>query len=70
MDIQMPVMDGRKAAEAIRRLEDPVLLIMSVIEGKGTVNGQAVRKGDHFILPDGFGEVVMEGNMQVIASTI
>ena len=45
-------------------------LIMSVIEGKGTVNGQAVRKGDHFILPDGFGEVVMEGNMQVIASTI
>ncbi len=45
-------------------------LNMSVIEGEGTVNGQTVRKGDHFILPSGFGEVVMEGTMQVIASAI
>lgn len=44
-------------------------LIMSIIEGKGTVNGRSVRKGDHFILPDGFGEVYLQGDMQVIAST-
>jgi CheY-like chemotaxis protein len=31
MDIQMPVMDGRKAAEAIRRLEDPALAGIPII---------------------------------------
>ncbi len=45
-------------------------LIMSVIGGEGLVNGQAIRKGDHFILPDGFGEVELEGEMQLIASSV
>ena len=45
-------------------------LIMSVIEGEGTVNGRSVRKGDHFILPDGYGEVILRGKMQLIASTV
>ena len=45
-------------------------LIMSVIEGDGLINGQMIRKGDHFILPDGYGEVKLQGNMQLIISTI
>ncbi len=45
-------------------------LIMSVIEGAGTLNGHPVRKGDHFILPAGYGEVRLEGKMELIASTI
>lgn len=45
-------------------------LIMSVIEGSGTLDGQAVRKGDHFILPYGYGEVKLQGAMKLIASTI
>lgn len=45
-------------------------LIMSVIEGEGTINGRSIRKGDHFILPDGFGEVVLRGKMQLIVSTV
>lgn len=45
-------------------------LLMSVFEGDGMVNGQPVKKGDHFILPCGFGEVQLQGKMSLIASTV
>ena len=45
-------------------------LIISVIEGEGLINGRMICKGDHFILPSGYGEVRMQGNMQMIASTV
>lgn len=50
--------------------QDYPFLIMSVIEGEGLINGQMIQKGDHFILPDGYGEVNLQGNMQLIISTI
>ena len=43
---------------------------MSVLEGSGIVNGQPVKKGDHFILPCGFGEVEMQGEMSLVVSTV
>ena len=43
---------------------------MTVTDGNGIVNGQPVKKGDHFILPNGFGNVELQGSMQIIASTI
>ena len=45
-------------------------LIMSVIEGEGLVNGQMIRKGDHFILPSGYGRVDLQGDMTLIASSV
>ena len=45
-------------------------LIMSVIDGDGLINGQYIKKGDHFILPDGFGRVELRGNMKMIASSV
>lgn len=45
-------------------------LIMSVTEGEGLVNGQMIRKGDHFILPSGFGKVDLQGDMTLIASSV
>lgn len=45
-------------------------LIMSVIEGEGTLDGQPVRKGDHFILPAGYGEAKLGGKMELIASAV
>ncbi len=50
--------------------QDEPFLIMSVIEGDGLVNGQYVKKGSHFILPCGYGEVELRGEMQLIASTV
>ncbi len=43
-------------------------LLMSVTEGAGTINGYAVKKGSHVILPNGFGRIELKGKMQMIAS--
>lgn len=45
-------------------------LLMSVVEGNGFINGQALVKGDHFIVPSGYGKMKLSGKMQIIASTI
>ncbi len=45
-------------------------LIMSVIDGDGLINGQMIGKGDHFILPCGYGDVNLQGNMELIVSTV
>lgn len=45
-------------------------LNVSVIEGCGIINGQVIKKGDHFILPDQYGMVELTGEMELIASTV
>lgn len=50
--------------------QDYPFLIMSVIDGDGLIDGQMIRKGDHFILPNGYGKVELQGNMQMICSTV
>ena len=44
-------------------------LNMSVLEGNGLVDGIYIRKGDHFIIPANYGEVRIEGELVIIAST-
>lgn len=44
--------------------------IISVIQGEGTLNGSNIKKGDHFILPSGFGEYILDGHMEIILSFI
>lgn len=43
---------------------------MSVVEGSGSVDGIAVKKGDHFIIPAGYGDMKLEGNMSLIYSWV
>lgn len=43
-------------------------LAMSVLEGSGSVDGHSVEKGDHFILPCGYGEFCIKGKMTLIAA--
>ena len=43
--------------------------IVSIIEGSGNVEGYAVKKGDHFIIPYQYGTVHMEGQMEMIVSS-
>jgi mannose-6-phosphate isomerase/beta-glucosidase len=44
--------------------------IVSVIDGNGTIDGITLRKGDHFIIPAGYGDYYLDGNMQLITSHI
>lgn len=48
---------------------DASVMNVSVIEGEGLVNGQMIRKGDHFILPAGIGTVDFQGDMSLILSS-
>ena len=56
--------DGEKTV-----LQDQACMLMSVIDGEGTVNGEKLVKGDHFILPFGYGEAKLEGKMNIIVSS-
>ena len=55
--------------EPLEIMQEHHFLIMSVIEGDGLINGQMISKGDHFIVPDGYGIMSMQGDMQLIVST-
>lgn len=59
------VLDGTMSFE-----QTHPFLNMSVIDGNGEINGQKIKKGDHFILPDGFGTVTLTGKMELIASAV
>lgn len=45
-------------------------LNVSVLEGAGRIGECEVRKGDHLIIPSGYGLVCLQGKMELIASTV
>lgn len=45
-------------------------LIMSVLEGEGMINHTPIKKGDHFIIPNGFGDYTLEGKLSIISSGV
>lgn len=55
--------------EGVAHFEAPsTYRLFSVIEGEGTIDGTPVRKGDHFIMPLGYGDFTLEGRMSLISS--
>lgn len=50
--------------------QDHPFLIVDVLEGEGTADGIPVKKGDHFILPFGYGICLLKGNISLITSHI
>lgn len=45
-------------------------LNVSILDGEGTVNGNQIKKGDHFILTHELKSAVFAGNVNLIASTV
>lgn len=50
--------------------QDHPFMIISVVEGNGLIDEHPIKKGDHFILPNGYGEVKLQGEMVIIVSSI
>lgn len=45
-------------------------LAATVLEGEGNIDGAVLRKGSHFIIPAGYGQVKISGNLSLILSTV
>lgn len=57
------VVDGERALT-----QDQPFMNLSVIDGEGTLDGRSLKKGDHLILPAGYGDFTLKGHMELIAS--
>ena len=44
--------------------------ILSVVDGHGEIDGTPIAKGNHFILPDGYGQYTLSGKMSLIKSHV
>ena len=42
--------------------------LASVTDGSGSINGEKLNKGEHFIIPYGYGAIKLEGKMELIIS--
>ena len=49
---------------------DAPFLLATVVSGDGIVNSQPVKKGDHFLIPNGVKRVELLGNMELILSNV
>ena len=47
---------------------DSSYLLMSVVEGSGEINGTAIKKGDHFVVPAGYTDMRFTGCMELVVS--
>ena len=51
-------------------VNDKPFQMVSILEGEGTLDGQAVKKGDHFIVCSDQKEVVYDGVMTLMITTL
>ncbi len=47
---------------------DQAFMLASVVEGSGSIDGEPLKKGDHFIIPCGYGKAVFDGKLSLIIS--
>ncbi len=55
--------------KAVLKQQHPFLVI-SVLEGNGTLDGHMLQKGDHLILPFGYGQACFLGTMKLMLSSV
>lgn len=45
-------------------------LIIDVLEGVGSIDGRTIKKGDHMLLPCGYGKAELTGELELMLSTV
>lgn len=55
---------------SVKLTQDKPFLNVSIYDGEGTIDGTPVKKGDHFILPAGYGEYELNGKLGLIVSSV
>ena len=50
--------------------QDKPFSIIGVLDGEGSIDNIPIHRGDHFMLPYGYGSYELKGSMSIIASTI
>ena len=51
-------------------VQDQQFMIVSVVDGCGTVDGVRIQKGSHFIVPFAYGSAHFDGSMQLVISAV
>lgn len=50
-------------------IQDQACMLCTVIEGEGYINNEYIKKGDHFIIPYGYGKAILHGNFETMISS-
>ena len=45
-------------------------IAVTVLDGSGTLDNTPVKKGDHFLIPAGYGDFVLSGQTELMMSTV
>lgn len=53
---------------SLTRPAQPLYEMVDVINGEGTINGTVIRKGDHFVIPNGYGTYTLQGELEIMLS--
>ncbi len=61
--VEKIILEGEQIFE-----QNKSFLNVTVISGEGTVDDNPIKKGDCFILPDGYGQYCLSGNMELMIS--
>ncbi len=50
--------------------QDKAFQIVSILNGQGEVDGHIIKGGDSFIIPAGYGEYTISGNLEILISAV
>lgn len=56
-------------AKELKIKNDAPYRLVSCIEGLGSINGTVIKAGDHLLVPSGYGDLELDGEMTIISST-